>query len=282
MATPFAMLPPFILFDLDDTLFDHTHASRAALAQLHDSHLRDTPFEAFVHEHARLLEIHHHRFLRGELSMDEARAARMQALFAAYEQNLSAQQALSIAHQYRREHQNNRRLVDGARELLDALFEKSRLGIVTNSSVTEQMEKLRTLDIGRYFDTLVMSEDVGVAKPDTRIFEIALERIGAKPHETVMIGDSYTNDVMGATDAGIAAIWFNRFRHETSISTAIDSQKTLKMPVDIGVSQKNIASISAFAPLKAALAAIAEAFQQHSPQTKTKESNNAKLATLAP
>jgi HAD superfamily hydrolase (TIGR01549 family) len=263
MATPFAMLPPFILFDLDDTLFDHTHASRAALAQLHDSHLRDTPFEAFVHEHARLLEIHHHRFLRGELSM-------------------SAQQALSIAHQYRREHQNNRRLVDGARELLDALFEKSRLGIVTNSSVTEQMEKLRTLDIGRYFDTLVMSEDVGVAKPDTRIFEIALERIGAKPHETVMIGDSYTNDVMGATDAGIAAIWFNRFRHETSISTAIDSQKTLKMPVDIGVSQKNIASISAFAPLKAALAAIAEAFQQHSPQTKTKESNNAKLATLAP
>jgi HAD superfamily hydrolase (TIGR01509 family) len=180
------------------------------------------------------------------------------------------------------EHQNNRRLVDGARELLDALAGQSRLGIVTNNSVAEQMEKLRTLDIGRYFDTLVMSEDVGIAKPDKRIFEIALERMGATPHETIIIGDSYTNDVIGAANAGIAAIWFNRFDHQTPLSTGSSGQKALEMPVDKGVSQNSVTSISSLSPLQAALAAIAEAFQQHSPQTKTKESNNAKLATLAP
>lgn len=276
------MLPPFILFDLDDTLFDHTHASRAALAHMHDLHFADVAFETFVHEHVRLLEIYHHRFLSGELTMDQARAARMRALFLTFGQHIDDEAALDVGAQYRREHQSNRRLVDGARELLDALSSKSRLGIVTNNSVTEQMEKLRTLDIGRYFDTLVMSEDVGIAKPDKRIFEIALERIGAKPHETVMIGDSYTNDVIGAVGAGIAAIWFNRFQHEAPLSTGISGSNHVKNAVDKGFLATNITSIAAFTPLEATLAVIADAHQQHSPQTKTKERNNAKLATLAP
>jgi YjjG family noncanonical pyrimidine nucleotidase len=276
------MLPPHILFDLDDTLFDHTHASRAALAHLHETYVREAAFDTFAAEHARLLEIHHHRFLSGELTMDQARAARMGALFAAFDRRISEPEALEIAMRYRREHQNNRRLVDGARELLDALAGQSRLGIVTNNSVAEQMEKLRTLDIGRYFDTLVMSEDVGVAKPDKRIFEIALERMGAKPHETLMIGDSYTNDVGGAANAGIAAIWFNRFKHETPVSTGVYGHKPSEAPVDIGVSQRSTAAIAALTPLQATLSVIAKTYQQHSPQTKTKESNNAKLATLAP
>jgi FMN phosphatase YigB (HAD superfamily) len=96
------MLPPYILFDLDDTLFDHTHASRMALAHLHEAHVPEAPFDAFAREHARLLEIHHHRFLSGELTMDEARAARMGALFAAFDQNISNSEALVIAHRYRR------------------------------------------------------------------------------------------------------------------------------------------------------------------------------------
>lgn len=275
------MLPPFILFDLDDTLFDHTHASRAALAQMHDVHFPGVAFETFAHEHVRLLEIHHHRFLSGELTMDQARAARMRELFSTFGQKIDNATALNIGAEYRREHQNNRRLVDGARELLDALSSKSRLGIVTNNSVAEQMEKLRTLDIGRYFDTLVMSEDVGIAKPDKRIFAIALERMGAKAHETVMIGDSYTNDVIGAVDAGIAAIWFNRAQHKTPFSTGVSSLNHVKNAVDKGLSS-TVASIAAFTPLEATLAVIADAHRQHSPQTKTKESNNAKLATLAP
>ena len=58
-------------------------------------------------------------------------------------------------------------------------------------------------------DELIASEDVGVAKPDPRIFEIALARLGTSAAEAVMVGDSWANDVAGAHALGIRAIWFN-------------------------------------------------------------------------
>ena len=56
----------------------------------------------------------------------------------------------------------------------------------------------------------MVSEEAGVAKPDPRIFAIALERLGADPAEAVMIGDSWVNDIAGAAAAGVRSIWFNR------------------------------------------------------------------------
>jgi YjjG family noncanonical pyrimidine nucleotidase len=272
------MLPPYILFDLDDTLFDHTHASRAALTHLHDAHFPAVAFETFAQEHVRLLEIHHHRFLSGELTMDRARAARMRELFAMFGQQIDDATALSVGAQYRREHQNNRRLVDGARELLDALHGKARLGIITNNSVAEQMEKLRALDIGRYFDTLVMSEDVGFAKPDKRIFDLALERMGATAHETVMIGDSFAADIEGARNANIPALWFNRKQHKTPLLAGVSSQKALETPVNTGVPFVMHHEINTFTPTDSVLNAIKKIYQ-HS--LAMKESSNANLETLA-
>jgi YjjG family noncanonical pyrimidine nucleotidase len=261
------MLPPFILFDLDDTLFDHTHASRAALTHMHAAHMADVAFETFVDEHARLLELHHYRFLSGELTMDEARAARMAALFARFDKSVTESASLDIAAQYRRDHQANRKLVDGARELLDVLAGKSRLGIITNNSVAEQMEKLRTLDIGRYFDTLVMSEDVGIAKPDKRIFDIALERMGAAAHETVMIGDSFSADIEGALDAGISAVWFNRKIYKTPLLAGTLGNIVPKIGPDRGVSNQHYSEIYSLAPIDATLNAIQKIYQ-HSLATK--------------
>jgi FMN phosphatase YigB (HAD superfamily) len=56
---------------------------------------------------------------------------------------------------------------------------------------------------------LIASEDVGVSKPDRGIFDIALERLGATAADAVMVGDSWANDIAGAVNAGIRAIWFN-------------------------------------------------------------------------
>jgi YjjG family noncanonical pyrimidine nucleotidase len=261
------MLPPYILFDLDDTLFDHTHASRAALTHMHASHMADIAFETFVDEHARLLELHHHRFLSGELTMDEARAARMASLFARFDKSVSESASLNIAAQYRRDHQANRKLVDGARELLDVLAGKSRMGLITNNSVAEQMEKLRTLDIGRYFDTLVMSEDVGIAKPDKRIFDIALERMGAAAHETVMIGDSFSADIEGALGAGISAVWFNRKNHKTPLLVGSLGHIVPKVSANRGVLNRHYNEIYSLAPIDATLNAIQKIYQ-HSLATK--------------
>jgi putative hydrolase of the HAD superfamily len=59
-------------------------------------------------------------------------------------------------------------------------------------------------------DRLVVSEEAGASKPDPRIFEIALARAGCAAEEAVMVGDSWTNDILGARAAGIRAIWFDR------------------------------------------------------------------------
>src|SRR3989442_127547 len=71
-------------------------------------------------------------------------------------------------------------------------------------------EKLAGTTLGRYFGAIVISCEVGFGKPDRRIFEIALERIGANAHETVMVGDSLARDVAGAHAAGIRAVWIDR------------------------------------------------------------------------
>jgi HAD superfamily hydrolase (TIGR01549 family) len=257
------MLPPFILFDLDDTLFDHTRASRIALESVHAIHAHDADFDDFAREHARVLEVFHARFLRGEFSLDQARAARMIELFATFQKSIDAATALEISVLYRREHQSNRALVAGARELLEALQHKTRMGIITNNSTAEQIEKLRALDIAHFFEVIVISEDAGVTKPNRKIFDIALERFGAQPHEAVMIGDSFTNDIEGAIGAGIAPLWFNRNGNETPANSGKMEQKMVVSRANAGVSHPPVTTISSLAPLASTLAAIKSAFATH-------------------
>ncbi len=293
------MLPPFTLFDLDDTLFDHARASRIALEVVHASHATDLDFDEFAAEHARVLEIYHARFLTGELTLDEARAARMTELFAIFEKSIDSAAALDISAAYRREHQGNRALVSGARELLEALRGKSRMGIITNNSVAEQIEKLRALDIAHFFEVIVISEDVGVTKPDARIFEIALERLGAAAHDAVMIGDSFINDVQGASRAGIAPVWLNRVHAETQDKTpalaGLVEHKGPESHASARVLKNKLITIATLDPLTATLAAIENAYLSqrhnyasadsrdyvHAQDNTHKENNNAGMETLA-
>lgn len=69
------------------------------------------------------------------------------------------------------------------------------------------MEKFGIL---KYIDVVVASAEEGVAKPDKRIFEIALERAGCKPEETVMVGDRLDNDIVPANEIGMITIWIKQ------------------------------------------------------------------------
>jgi putative hydrolase of the HAD superfamily len=205
-----------ILFDLDDTLFDHAHASQTAMRVLHAEHAPHLDYSSFSAEHASLLEHYHLGFLRGEYSLDEARAARMTALFHHFNLPIDADKAWQVSMTYRDVHQANRQLVAGAGDLLEKLYCEYSLAIVTNNSSAEQHAKLKHLGITGYFKTLAISEEVGATKPDARIYYAALDQLDCEPHEAVMVGDNLHADVQGAHDAGIAAVWFNRFDKTTS------------------------------------------------------------------
>ncbi|MGR7922989.1 pyrimidine 5'-nucleotidase [Zobellella denitrificans] len=98
----------------------------------------------------------------------------------------------------------------GARELIDALTGKAQLGIITNGFTELQQVRLERTGFRDAFSPLVISEQVGLAKPDPGIFEHALELMGQPPREQVlMVGDNPHSDILGGLNAGLHTCWLN-------------------------------------------------------------------------
>lgn len=82
-----------------------------------------------------------------------------------------------------------------------------KMGLITNGAVDSQQPKIDGLGIARYFDTILISEAEGVAKPDAEIFHRATDNLGVSPDQAVMIGDNPEADIRGAKSCGMKAIW---------------------------------------------------------------------------
>ncbi len=108
------------------------------------------------------------------------------------------------------------------RSTLEILARDHRLAMLTNGAPAIQQCKIDGSGLRDFFDPIVISGEVGIGKPDPRIFEITLEHLGAAPDHAVMIGNSLHSDIGGANAAGIKAIWFNRDRIEHTGSPTPD------------------------------------------------------------
>ncbi|MDF2152567.1 pyrimidine 5'-nucleotidase [Vibrio sp. CAU 1672] len=101
-------------------------------------------------------------------------------------------------------------LLPGAKELVDALQGKARMGIITNGFTELQAVRLERTGMTDYFDHVVISEQVGVAKPDLGIFSYALEQMGNPCKSRVlMVGDNLHSDILGGNNFGIETCWLN-------------------------------------------------------------------------
>jgi putative hydrolase of the HAD superfamily len=202
-----------ILFDLDDTLFDHWACTRAALADLvaRFPTLGRLPAGEVEAEHRRLLEALHLHVLAGRMTVDDARVERFRRLLALAGDAFQGGAAEEAAAAYRAAYVGHWRPVEGALELLAALHGRAATGVVTNNVAAEQRHKIAACGFGPFLDAVVISEEAGVTKPDPRIFGAALDRLGRPAGEAVMIGDAWDTDIAGARAAGIRPIWFNRF-----------------------------------------------------------------------
>jgi HAD superfamily hydrolase (TIGR01549 family) len=201
-----------VLFDLDDTLFDHQYCASAALGGVRSLHPRFEEMNSRELEaaHARILETLHADVMTGQLELEVARIERFRRLYEYAGIAADTQLAERTAACYRDAYVTSRRAIAGAAELLTAVRCRAKVGIVSNNLLEEQREKLKHCGLDGYCEVLVVSEEAGVAKPDPRIFTIALDRLGCDPGETVMVGDSWSADIVGAIAAGIRPIWFNR------------------------------------------------------------------------
>ena len=202
-----------ILFDLDDTLFDQRYCSRAGLAAVRKTYAGriDGSLEELETAYNTLLEQWHEKVLAGSISIDDARIERFRVLLSSQETMATREQAGAAADCYRNAYNAAYRPVPGAIELLRRVKGERRIGIVTNHVVSEQVKKIAAIGVEPFVDELVVSEEVGVPKPDARIFAAALSRLDATPDEAVMIGDSWSSDIVGAAGMGISAVWLNRY-----------------------------------------------------------------------
>ena len=202
-----------VLFDLDDTLFDHRGTSRRALAAVRAATpaFQSWPLDEFERRHARMLEeLHRGGVMQGSWSVDEAREERFRRLLSQSGIETGSEQAGEAARLYRRTYLAERRLVPGADALLRVLRRSVRLGIVSNNILAEQEDKLAYFNLRSVFDVLVVSAEEGVSKPEPGIFRVALARLGCPAEDAVMVGDTWAADILGAASVGMRAVWFNR------------------------------------------------------------------------
>ncbi len=117
---------------------------------------------------------------------------------------------------------------------LKRLSKDYALGLLTNGTPDLQRRKMEGAGVAEYFDQILISGDVGLGKPDKRIFEMILTRLKASPETSLMIGNSLTSDVQGAQGIGMQAVWINRsgkFRDDNVIPdweiSALDELDTI-------------------------------------------------------
>lgn len=201
-----------VLFDLDDTLFDHHHCSQASLQCIQDLHecFRGRPFEEIARAHGALLEELHREVMVGRLDVDAARIERFRRLFLSVDVAAPDSVVRDTAAAYRRAYLGARRAISGAAALLARVRPLAAVVIVSNNVLEEQQGKLRHCALDGLIDALVVSEEEGISKPDPEIFRRALARVGCAASAAVMVGDSWTADIAGARAAGLRAVWFNR------------------------------------------------------------------------
>ncbi len=214
-----------ILFDLDQTLWDFEANCTETLHELFDNYQLNNIInnkESFITTYKQVNKELWFKYSRKEISKDTIRNYRFNYTFT----------RLGIPEEQIPEKINadflaicptKTNLVPYAKDLLNYLYPKYHLHIVTNGFKESQSIKIFHSRLSDYFKEIVDSEMSGFLKPDKRIFEYTLTKINAGCQDCIMIGDDLEADVLGARNAGIDAIYFNPSRHKdyTSVPSEI-------------------------------------------------------------
>ena len=206
-----------LFIDLDDTIYDFSSASREAFMETYELLHYDRFFDSFNHYYSIYepynLELWH-IYGEGKITKEELNKRRY-----SYPLEVVGIKDQELADTFCCEAlgriPTKNRLIDGAIELLEYLRPKYKMYILSNGFKELQSHKMRTAGIDKYFDALILSEDIGVNKPNRELYEYALEKTGSKLEESIMIGDMFETDIVGAANIGMKQIYFNPKKKES-------------------------------------------------------------------
>jgi 2-haloacid dehalogenase len=210
-----------LLFDADGTLFDYQRAETWALTETfgqYGHHFEPSYSQIYRQVNDPLWDA----LEQGTITQDRLKVKRFELLF----ENLGFDvdpEAFSAS--YSRQLGQATFLIDGAQDLVAALSVDHRLLLLTNGLTDVQRPRFGASAIGHYFEDWIISQEVGVAKPDPRIFDIAFERLGQPDkREVLIIGDSLSSDMAGGIAYGIDTCWYNPGRRSADPAMTINYQ----------------------------------------------------------
>lgn len=207
-----------IIFDVDETLYDMTQPFQRAFEDMWKEKYKVDLYELYT-----VSRIHSDRVfdkvMAGEMTVDDAGVYRMQHAMHDFGFEITEKEAMEFQKVYRK-HQKHLELSRTMEEILNYLKDqKITLGILTNGDTDHQMEKIRGMQLERWFspDHIFVSDAIGYFKPDIHTFQYVEKSMGLNKKETWYIGDSIENDVEGAGGAGWHVILLNRRKNDTSV-----------------------------------------------------------------
>jgi putative hydrolase of the HAD superfamily len=204
-----------IFIDLDHTIWDFDKNAEETLYELYDIYqlgaigvpAASVFIETYTRNNHQLWAEYH----TGKITKDELRETRFKRTF--LELGLHPDVVpVAFEDDYVKLGPTKTNLFADAHEVLQYLQSKYTLHLISNGFKESTEMKVDKTGIGRYFENVIISEVVGVNKPDPKIFEHALKLAGATKTESLMIGDSLEADIYGALNFGMDAIFFNALK----------------------------------------------------------------------
>jgi len=214
-----------IFFDLDHTLWDFDKNSMLAFKRVFKKFKITIEFHAFLKIYEPINVEYWKKYREDKVSKENLRRGRLIDSFNFFDLIFTTEKIDEIADAYIQELPFDNHLFEGAVEILDYLILKYKLHIITNGFEEVQHKKLKNSGIDHYFSTVTTSEEVGVKKPNSKVFLTALNKANSLPNQSFMIGDSLEADILGANNIGMETIFYN-YRNE-SISKKIKSIDSL-------------------------------------------------------
>jgi len=200
-----------LFFDLDHTLWDFNKNSKETLLELFDELSLSSRISSFIAFYDKYIEINEELwelYRKEKITKAELRSVRFKRAlkcFGVEDEKL----AIELGDKYIQRCPLKVNLFDDCHSVLESLQSKYILHIITNGFEEVQEVKMSSCNLNDYFTEIITSEGAGVRKPNPRIFEYAFETSGAKPSESVMIGDSLEVDCIAAEKMGMQAVFFN-------------------------------------------------------------------------
>lgn len=205
----------FVLFDLDGALVDHDSAAAEGVEQwLMAQGWADTgTIAGLISDWDAIAERSFRKYQARLTTFQGQRRQRLRDFLPHVGIDASGwpdERLDAVFATYLAAYQGTWRLFPDAEPCLSALRHTARLAVLSNGDQDQQEDKVSRTGLRPYLDTVLTSDELGVAKPDPRIFELACGRLGAHRQSVVYVGDQLEVDALAATAAGLRGIWLNR------------------------------------------------------------------------